>query len=71
MEIGERLASVLDDRVDVGAGEVHLKASVGVAWTAEVIDADALIAEADSASVRARSAVSRTARPCLIAPAAG
>ena len=70
MEIGERLASVLDDRVDVGAGEVHLKASVGVAWTAEVIDADALIAQADSASdASKRSESHRTT--LFIAPAAG
>ena len=63
MEIGERLASVLDDRVDVGAGEVHLKASVGVAWTAEAIDADHSLRRPTAPCTR-RSAASRIARRC-------
>lgn len=49
LEIGERLAGVLDVKVDLGSGVVDLKASVGVAWTVDVIEADSLIAQADSA----------------------
>ena len=49
LEIGERLAGVLDAKVDIGRDVVDLKASVGVAWTVEVVDADALIAQADRA----------------------
>jgi diguanylate cyclase (GGDEF)-like protein/PAS domain S-box-containing protein len=49
LEIGQRLAVVLDGPVDLGCGIVDLKASVGVAWTFEIIDADSLIAQADVA----------------------
>jgi diguanylate cyclase (GGDEF)-like protein/PAS domain S-box-containing protein len=49
MEIATRLAGVLDLRVDIGSSTVDLKASVGVAWTTDPIDADSLIAQADSA----------------------
>jgi diguanylate cyclase (GGDEF)-like protein/PAS domain S-box-containing protein len=49
LEIGERLAHILDGQVDIGTGVVDIKASVGVAWTFEVIDADSLIAQADVA----------------------
>jgi diguanylate cyclase (GGDEF)-like protein len=49
MEIAARLADVLDLKVDIGSGSVDVKASVGVAWTMDPIDADSLIAQADSA----------------------
>ena len=49
MEIAARLADVLDLKVDIGSGSVDLKASVGVAWTTDPIDADSLIAQADAA----------------------
>jgi diguanylate cyclase (GGDEF)-like protein/PAS domain S-box-containing protein len=49
LEIGERLARVLHGPVDIGTGIVDIKASVGVAWTYEAIDADSLIAQADVA----------------------
>jgi diguanylate cyclase (GGDEF)-like protein/PAS domain S-box-containing protein len=58
LEIGERLAGVIDVKVDIGSDVVDLKASVGVAWTVEVVDADSLIAQADRAmytSKRSRS----------------
>ena len=48
-DIGARIAEALTATVDVGAGMADLRASVGVAWTSEEIDADALIARADSA----------------------
>ena len=35
--------------VDVGPGVVELRTSVGVAWTAGALSADALLAQADSA----------------------
>jgi diguanylate cyclase (GGDEF)-like protein/PAS domain S-box-containing protein len=49
MEIAARLAAVLDLQVDIGSCCVDLKASVGVAWTTDAIEADSLIAQADSA----------------------
>ena len=60
LEIGERLAGVLDVEVDIGPDVVDLKASVGVAWTAEVVDADVLIAQADRAMYTSKRSVSRS-----------
>jgi diguanylate cyclase (GGDEF)-like protein/PAS domain S-box-containing protein len=48
-EIAVRIATALSSMVDLGSGPVQLQASVGVAWTSEVLDADTLIARADSA----------------------
>jgi diguanylate cyclase (GGDEF)-like protein len=48
-EIAERIAAALSSTVDLESGPVQLRASVGVAWTTEVLDADTLIARADSA----------------------
>jgi diguanylate cyclase (GGDEF)-like protein len=48
-EIAERIATVLTSTVDVGSRSVKLRASVGVAWTTESLEADTLIAWADSA----------------------
>ncbi|MGO9560337.1 MAG: diguanylate cyclase [Acidimicrobiales bacterium] len=47
--IADRIAAAINVTVDVGSGEVHLRASIGVAWAAGAIDADTLIAQADSA----------------------
>lgn len=49
LEIADRIAAEVNAMVDVGSGEVEVRASVGVAWTDEVLDADTLIARADSA----------------------
>jgi diguanylate cyclase (GGDEF)-like protein/PAS domain S-box-containing protein len=48
-EIAERIAAALTSTIDLDCGPVQLRASVGVAWTTEVLDADTLIARADSA----------------------
>jgi diguanylate cyclase (GGDEF)-like protein len=48
-EIAERIALMLTSTVDVGDQTVPLRASVGVAWTTEALEADTLIAWADSA----------------------
>jgi diguanylate cyclase (GGDEF)-like protein len=48
-EIAERIAAALSSTVNLECGPVQLRASVGVAWTTEVLDADTLIARADSA----------------------
>jgi len=48
-EIAERIATALSSTVELDTGSVQLRASVGVAWTTEVLDADTLIARADSA----------------------
>jgi diguanylate cyclase (GGDEF)-like protein len=47
--IAERIAMAMKATVDVGAEEVELQASVGVAWTTDTLDADTFIAQADSA----------------------
>jgi len=47
--IAERIAAATAATVDVGPATVELRTSVGVAWTAEALDADAFIAQADSA----------------------
>jgi diguanylate cyclase (GGDEF)-like protein/PAS domain S-box-containing protein len=56
LEIGERLSAVLGGQIDVGSGTVELRASVGVAWTIEIIDADSLIAQADAAMYTSKRA---------------
>ena len=48
-EIAKRIAGALTSSVDVGPCSVRLRASVGVAWTSDALDPDALIARADSA----------------------
>jgi diguanylate cyclase (GGDEF)-like protein len=48
-EIAERIAIVLTSTVDIGSRQVQLRASVGVAWTTQALEADTLIAWADSA----------------------
>jgi len=48
-EIAERIAAAITSTVDLGPVPVQVRASVGVAWTAETLDADTLIAWADSA----------------------
>jgi diguanylate cyclase (GGDEF)-like protein len=52
--IGERFASFLHGPVDVGPHEVDLSASIGVAWTSELIDGDLLIAQADAAMYQSK-----------------
>jgi PleD family two-component response regulator len=49
VNVAERIATALEATVDVGPAEVELRASVGVAWTTELLHADAFIAQADSA----------------------
>ena len=49
VRIAERVAAATMATVDVGPGVVELRTSVGVAWTAGALSADALLAQADSA----------------------
>lgn len=49
-EIGGRIAALLDHQVQIGDATVRLRASVGVAWSADLShDADTLVADADAA----------------------
>jgi len=58
--IGERFSSFLRGTVDVGPHEVDLSASIGVAWTSELVDGDLLIAQADAAMYQSkRGAISK------------
>ena len=54
--IAERIAATISATVDVGPGSVELRASVGVAWTTEALDADTFIAQADSAMYESKRA---------------
>jgi len=49
VRVADRIASALKATVDVGPGEVELRASVGVAWTSEPLNPDTFIAQADTA----------------------
>jgi diguanylate cyclase (GGDEF)-like protein len=49
VSIAERIATAMTTTVDLGLGPVGLRASVGVAWTAEALHPDTFIAQADSA----------------------
>jgi diguanylate cyclase (GGDEF)-like protein/PAS domain S-box-containing protein len=54
VEIGERIASFLHGTVDVGLHKVDLSASIGVAWTSDLVDGDVLIAQADAAMYQSK-----------------
>ncbi len=56
VRIAERVAAATEAAIDVGAGEVELRTSVGVAWTTDPIDADAFLAQADSAMYESKRA---------------
>jgi diguanylate cyclase (GGDEF)-like protein len=49
IEIAKRISAALTMTVILGPHTVDLRASVGVVWTTEALDADTLIARADSA----------------------
>jgi len=48
-EIGERLAETLNASISIDAHAVELRASLGVAWTDQAVDADTFVARADEA----------------------
>jgi len=54
LEIGQRLAHALTTTISVGIDSVELRASIGVAWSAKPLDADALVAQADSAMYQSK-----------------
>jgi diguanylate cyclase (GGDEF)-like protein/PAS domain S-box-containing protein len=56
LSIAKRIAAAMTATVDVGPGAVMLQASIGVAWTTEALDADTLIARADSAMYESKRA---------------
>lgn len=49
VEIAQRISSALTTSVKIESARVELRASVGVVWTMEALDADTLIARADNA----------------------
>jgi diguanylate cyclase (GGDEF)-like protein/PAS domain S-box-containing protein len=53
-ELGQRVREALTDQVDLKSGTVELRASVGVAWSTQPLDADALVAQADEAMYDAK-----------------
>jgi diguanylate cyclase (GGDEF)-like protein len=56
LELADRIAAAMNTTVDVGRGQVTLRASIGVAFTTESVDTDTLIAQADSAMYESKRA---------------
>jgi diguanylate cyclase (GGDEF)-like protein/PAS domain S-box-containing protein len=54
IKVAERVAAATAATIDIGNAEVELRTSVGVAWTAEALDADAFLAQADSAMYQSK-----------------
>ena len=54
VEIAERISSALTTSVKIGSAWIELRASVGVVWTTERLDADTLIAHADHAMYQSK-----------------
>jgi diguanylate cyclase (GGDEF)-like protein/PAS domain S-box-containing protein len=69
VRIADRIAAALEATVDVGPGEVQLRASVGVAWTSESLNPDTFIAQADSAMYESKR-TGRKAVTLFTSPAA-
>ena len=69
LDIGRRLARTLATDIAVGDTTVELRASIGVAWTDELVDADTFVAHADMAMYEAKS--SRSADAVLYASGTG
>ena len=67
LDIGERLARTLTADINIGSAIVELRASIGVAWTDELLDADAFVAQADIAMYEAKC--TRQSSAVLYAPA--
>jgi diguanylate cyclase (GGDEF)-like protein len=56
LEIASRIARALFTTVEIDGCRADVRASVGVAWTDEQVDADALIARADAAMYTSKRA---------------
>ncbi len=54
LDIGRRLARTLTADITIGNETVELRASIGVAWTDELVDADTFVAQADMAMYEAK-----------------
>lgn len=54
IRVAERVAAATTATVEVGNAEVELRTSVGVAWTAGALDADAFLAQADAAMYQSK-----------------
>ena len=53
-EIGARLSRALTATIDLGVGIVDMRASLGVAWADDLLDADCLVGRADMAMYEAK-----------------
>jgi diguanylate cyclase (GGDEF)-like protein/PAS domain S-box-containing protein len=54
IKVAERVAAATSALIDVGTTEIELRTSVGVAWTADALDADAFLAQADAAMYQSK-----------------
>ncbi len=60
LEIADRIQHALTDQLSVGAGSIDLRASIGLAWCVDPVDADELVAQADQAMYSAKRSGSDT-----------
>ena len=56
LEIAERIQVALTDCLELADGSIDLRASIGVVWSREPLDADTLVSRADEAMYRAKRA---------------
>jgi diguanylate cyclase (GGDEF)-like protein/PAS domain S-box-containing protein len=56
LEVARRIAASLTESVNITTEVIDLRASVGVAWSAESVDADTLVAQADQAMYESKRA---------------
>ncbi len=61
LEVARRISTSLTEPVSISSDVIELRASVGVAWTDEFIDADTLVAQADQAMYESKRAGSYAA----------
>jgi GGDEF domain-containing protein len=60
LDVAQRVSSSLTKPVNITVEVIELRASVGVAWSADLIDADTLVAQADQAMYESKRAGSST-----------
>jgi diguanylate cyclase (GGDEF)-like protein/PAS domain S-box-containing protein len=61
LEVARRINLALTEPVSIAGDVVELRASVGVSWSSEVINADALVAQADQAMYESKRSGSHAA----------
>jgi diguanylate cyclase (GGDEF)-like protein/PAS domain S-box-containing protein len=60
LKVAQRISASLTEPINIITDVIEIRASVGVAWSAELIDADTLVAQADHAMYESKRAGSST-----------